>query len=231
MRSLPLLLLVATFGIIAAPPSANAQDWGVRRPHRTLLVPHVAPQPVQVVVTPPATRVIRTRVVIRDPQPTTLELRPEERIQTAGPRWYLGAGMGALLRFGDETSATPSYRFDAGILAGSAEFSLRFDLAPGFDERASLYTAGAGFGYRFLEGSRVRPVLGVGLETIFYNPQEEDTQRAFAATGRGAVELDVPTRFGNLAIGLDATIHQPIAGSESAMRRLLGIGAHIHLVF
>ncbi|MEM9070676.1 MAG: hypothetical protein AAGE52_19370 [Myxococcota bacterium] len=218
-----LLILVA----LVLPNVADAQyvHQPVRQPTRYLLVPPAQPpiQPVvvhrPVVVQPPQRVIVQRRVVVHP-----VEVEPEPEVH-----WFVGAGAGALLRFDAGREATPSYQLAFGVGVGKAEFSLRFDLAPGFEsetEEASLYTAGAGFGYRFLDG-RIHPVVGVGLESLFYNPEGGETSRAFAATGRLGVDLDVPTRFGALAVGLDVTAHQPLAGAEQANATLLGIGAHL----
>lgn len=228
------------FGLLAALvlPSLTSAQY-VRQPERYLLInpPVQQPPPVHVVhVVPPPRQV----VVVRNPPPVQrvrvrVETTPTETRATNESGWFIGAAAGALLRFDNEhREATPSYRLDAGVSLGQAEFGLRFDLAPAFqtgDERAALYTAGAGFGYRFLEGSRVRPVIGLGLESVFFNPVGAETSRAFAVNARVGLDLDVPTNFGALSVGLDVTGHQPIAGADQAENTLLGIAAHLALRF
>lgn len=229
----PFLALLAA---LVLPSLAGAQY--VQQPERYLLInpPRRVVQPV-VVTAPPPERVV---VVHNQPTPTPhvrvhVQTTRNDDTPDDGPRWFLGAGAGALLRFdGLHREATPSYRLDAGVTLGQVEFGLRFDLAPSFqqgEERASLYTAGAGFGYRFLEDSRVHPVIGLGLESVFFNPADGETSRAFALNARIGMDLDVPTHFGHVALGLDVTGHQPIAGDEIAKARLLGIGAHFGLHF
>lgn len=232
MRRLAHLTLLAA---LVLPSIASAQY--VRQPERYLLInpPRRVVQPVVVQTAPPPQRVV---VVHNRPAPQ-VRVRVETGRPTTStddsPRWFLGAGAGALLRFdGLHREATPSYRLDAGVTLGQVEFGLRFDLAPSFqqgEDRASLYTAGAGFGYRFLKDSRVHPVIGLGLESVFFNPAGGPTSRAFALNARVGLDLDVPTNFGHLALGLDVTGHQPLAGDDEAEATLLGIGAHFGLHF
>ena len=210
------------FALLAAfilPSLASAQY--VRHPDRYLLInpPRQVVQPVVVHTAPSPERVV---VVHQTPPPPHVRVRVETHRHTEtdddSPRWFLG----------------PSYRLDAGVTLGQVEFGFRFDLAPSFqqgEERAALYTAGAGFGYRFLEDSRVHPVIGLGLESVFFNPAEGETSRAFALNARIGMDLDVPTHFGHVALGLDVTGHQPLAGDDAAQATLLGIGAHFGLYF
>lgn len=234
MRPCAPLALAALTLTLFLPARGEAQV--ARRPVRYLFVD----PPPQVVVTPPPPVVPLPppgRVLVRVHTPPPLPAPPASppAVDADDPQWFVGAGAGALFRFdGAGREATPSYRLDLGVALGGAEFGLRFDLAPGFqtgDDRAALYTAGAAFGYRFLPRTRLHPVVGIGLESVFFNPQGASTARAFALTGRVGLEMDVPTAFGTIAVGLDVRAHQPLAGAEEAQATLLGAGAHFALRF
>ena len=237
MKMFAFMIPLVSFAIAS---SVDAQE---RYPQRYLLTgqPHVVVHrtPVVTPVVPPH----RVRVVVHHRstpvEPVEPVEPPAERPPASSPRWFVGVGTGALLRFGDQNGATPSYRIHAGVIVNQAEFVFRFDLAPGFEvgdpaagtADAALYTAGAGFHYRFFKNSVVHPVVGIGLETVFFNPEGAETSRAFGLTARLGAEMGFATRFGEVALGLDATGHQPLAGAQEAMARLLGIGAHLDFRF
>ncbi len=229
-RTLALAALLASF---ASPGAAQR----ARRPTRYLFLDPPAasvevrvraPAPVLPVVPEPVLPVVPEPVlpVVPEPAPTP---------QPNPPRWFVGAGTGALIRFdGAGRDATASYRLDLGVAVGGAEFGLHFDLAPRFQrgaEPAALYTAGAAFGYRGLPGSRLHPIVGLGMESLFLNPQGAGTARAFAFTARLGLELDVPSAFGALAVGFDLRAHQPVAGAPKAQATFLGLAAHLALRF
>ncbi len=218
--------------VLGLPTRGGAQI--VRGPVRYLFVeprPTVV-RPAAVALASPARQVlVRVRTnpaphVARDHGPPADE---------DAPRWFVGAGAGALLRFdGLGRDAAPSYRLDLGLALGGAEFGLRFDLAPGFqtgDEPAAFYTAGAAFGYRFLQRSRLHPLVGLGLESVFFNPRGATAVRGVALTGRLGLEMDAPTMFGAVSVGLDLRGHQPLAGAAPTQATLLGVGAHFALRF
>jgi len=244
--------LALALGTLAVASEASAQYrdpyTGERHPDRYLLIqPPQRPVVRPVVVQPPQRRV----VVVHHRPPPPVEVRVEHtppppvrrvtlREPRQRPRWFLGVGTGALIRFDQGVAqTTPAYRLHVGTAVDQAEFVFRFDLAPGYEvgdpdagtTDAALYTAGAGFQYRFLEDACVHPVLGLGLETVFFNPQGAETSRSFAVTGRAGLEMGIPTGFGELALGLDVTGHQPLAGTDGAMQSLLGVGAHLDFRF
>lgn len=244
MHSCMLFAAVAA-GIMTAPTTAHAVElyWDghqvVRRPTRYL---YVAP-PQQVLPLPVEVRVVETppsRVLIRvsDPEPQPQPPRVDP-YRTDGSV-ILGAGVGGLVIFGDETYAAAAYKLHLGVAMGQAEFALRFDLAPGAVDvldpasgamvDASLYTAGASFGYRFLPDAFVHPVLGIGVESIFLNPEGMDTSRAFGATARFALELAVPVSSGGaFALGMDVTGHHPFVASQGYLgdrTEMVGFGAY-----
>ena len=191
------LAVLAAFLLPAAlaPESAEAQEW---HPDRYLYVnPRVAPRPVVVVRPAPPPSLV---VVHRAPPPP-VEVRVHT-IHTPTPapivqprsdsRFRVGVGAGALLRFGDaETEAIASYETRLGMIVAQAEFGFRLDPAPRFPGGDAFYTAGAGFRYRFLEDSNVHPHVGLGLETVFYNPVGAETARAFGLTAAAGLEMDV----------------------------------------
>lgn len=240
LTALAALCLALVAPVLAAPSLAEAQ----RHPDRYLLIDPPPPsRRVVVVQQPPPPRRVVVRHVQRPPDvlvrvnrtpPPPVQIDPP---RSTRPRFFVGAGAGALLRFDEGRDATPSYQLRLGLAVDQAEFAFRFDLAPGFEQGgetgadAALYTAGAGFQYRFVEDGSVHPVLGLGLESVFFNPEGSETARAFAATGHFGVELDVPTRFGAVSLGLEARAHQPLAGDDPAMARLLGVDAHLDFRF
>ena len=267
MKPVFVLSLALAAATLVSASSVEAQTYydpyrgpyvtGQRQPDRYLLIQprqrvrrRTYVRPVVRPVTPPHRVVVVHRQTPPPPVPVEIEVETQPatpvnivrpRVRRDTPRWFVGVGTGALLRFGDGgTQATPAYRLHVGTAVDQAEFVFRFDLAPGYDldgedgadpTDAALYTAGAGFQYRFLPNARLHPVLGFGLETVFLNPQGAETLRAFSVTARAGVEMGVPTNFGEIALGLDVTGHQPIAGAEEAMARLVGVGAHLDFRF
>ena len=156
-----------------------------------------------------------------------------------------GAGMGGLFFFGDGiTGVAAAYRLHVGLAVGAAEFALRFDLAPDAMEvartdgglgttPAALYTAGATFNYRFIDGAAVHPVVGAGIETVTIDPHQGKGGTAFAATGRAGLELAYPISHGALALGIDVTGHHLFGATPSfgAMRNMMTFGAYANYRF
>ena len=239
MRIGAVLALALTLGATALTSTAHAVElyWDpvtgqvVRRPTRYLMVDpngYALPPPRRVtVVVPPARPVPPPATVVVQPAPTPTPIVPVRPVPEPAPRdpydtegsVILGAGAGALVIFGQgQAYSTPSYRLHLGVAMDQAEFGLRFDLAPGALDvdgpdgatSAAIYTAGASFGYRFFPDAFVHPVLGVGLETLFLNPEGLESSRAFAATARFGLELAVPVSDGAFALGLDVTGHHPL---------------------
>lgn len=207
----------------------------VLRPHRYLYVdPQVLPPPqpvtVRVVQPPPPTRVVvrtvspppPTRVVIA-PTPTYEEPRVDP-YDTDG-RVIVGAGFGAMAFFRDgEQHFAPGYKLSLGLALDQAEFGMHFDFVPdamdvpgddGESLDAAVYTARAQFQYRLAPRATVHPVVGIGLETIFLNPDGAETGTAFAGTARLGLEFAYPLASGALALGVDATVHQPFGTTQS----------------
>lgn len=245
MHSCILFAAVAA-SLMTVPTTAHAVElyWDghqvVRHPTRYLYVApppqQVLPPPIEVRVVPPPQR--QVLIHVPDPMPTP-EPERVDPYRTDGSI-ILGAGVGGLILFGDETYATAAYKLHLGVAMGQAEFGLRFDLAPGALDivdpssgaavGASLYTAGASFGYRFLPDSFVHPVVGIGFESIFLNPEGMDTSRAFGATARFALELAVPVASGSaFALGMDVTGHHPFVTSQGYLgdrTEMVGFGAY-----
>ena len=156
-----------------------------------------------------------------------------------------GAGMGGLFFFGDGiTGVAAAYRLHVGLAVGAAEFALRFDLAPdameiartdggGGTTPAALYTAGATFNYRFIDGAVIHPVVGAGIETVTIDPHQGKGGTAFAATGRAGLELAYPISHGALALGIDVTGHHLFGATPSfgAMRDMMTFGAYANYRF
>jgi len=156
-----------------------------------------------------------------------------------------GAGMGGLFFFGDGiTGVAAAYRLHVGLAVGAAEFALRFDLAPDAMEvartdggsgttPAALYTAGATFNYRFIDGAAVHPVVGAGIETVTLDPHQGKGGTAFAATGRAGLELAYPISHGALALGIDVTGHHLFGATPTfgAMRDMMTFGAYANYRF
>jgi hypothetical protein len=224
-------LVVLALSFAALP--ALAQTYGpARHPTRYLYVDPPPPvRPVVVVHTPPPPPPRQVVVVqhhtVHTPTPVVVE-PPPPSLQT---RWFLGAGFGGLALLDGDRSAVPAYTLELGLAVDSVELALHADLAPSFTESDALYTVGAAFRYRFLPDARVHPRMGVGLESLFRNPEGAETARAFAATGEVGIDLDVPTTFGALSLGLDTRIHRGLAGDESARVTALSFGAHFALRF
>lgn len=203
--------------------------------------PHESPRRYYV-MNPPPTRPTRVRVHVRhtQPKPATVHVRrvhhvnhvshvePDPEPVARDPYdtdgiVVVGAGAGGLVMMGDSTQVAPAYRLHLGLAVGQAEFALRSDLAPtGIDvptddggmQDARMYTAGATFNYRFIEGAVVHPVAGAGLETIILDPAQGETGTAFGATMRAGLEFAYPISDGALALGLDVTGHLPFAEAD-----------------
>ncbi len=214
-------LLACALLLFATP--ALAQSHGVeRRPTRYF---YAVPAPEPVPTSAPV--VVVERQVFHEPDP----LPPIELRRNDGIRWFLGAGFGGLALLDGDRSAVPAYALELGAALDGIELALHTDLAPAFTEGDALYTLGAAFRYRFLPKARVRPSLGFGLESLFRNPEGAETARAFAATAEVGLDLDLPTTFGALSLGLDARAHRGIAGAEAARVTAVGFGAHFALRF
>lgn len=233
-RSLRSLQAVVVLALCFVALPTFAQTYGpARHPTRYLYV-EPAPQPVRpqqvvVVQTPPRPQhvVVVQHHTVHTPTPPSIEL-PEPSL---GARWFIGAGFGGLALLDGDRSAVAAYTLELGLAVDSVELALHADLAPSFTESDALYTVGAAFRYRFLPEARVHPRMGVGLESLFRNPEGAETARAFAATGEIGLDLDVPTTFGALSLGLDTRIHRGLAGDERARVTALSFGAHFALRF
>jgi hypothetical protein len=230
----PALRAFVVLALSFAALPALAQTYGpARHPTRYLYVDPPPPpvRPVVVVHTPPPPRqhvVVVQHHTVHTPTPVVVEPPPTPSPQT---RWFLGAGFGGLALLDGDRSAVPAYTLELGLAVDSVELALHADLAPSFTESDALYTVGAAFRYRFLPDARVHPRMGVGLESLFRNPEGAETARAFAATGELGIDLDVPTTFGALSLGLDTRIHRGLAGDESARVTAMSFGAHFALRF
>lgn len=230
----PALRAFVVLALSFAALPALAQTYGpARHPTRYLYVDPPPPpvRPVVVVHTPPPPRqhvVVVQHHTVHTPTPVVVEPPPTPSLQT---RWFLGAGFGGLALLDGDRSAVPAYTLELGLAVDSVELALHADLAPSFTESDALYTVGAAFRYRFLPDARVHPRMGVGLESLFRNPEGAETARAFAATGELGIDLDVPTTFGALSLGLDTRIHRGLAGDESARVTAMSFGAHFALRF
>ncbi|MBX3251774.1 MAG: hypothetical protein KF901_31640, partial [Myxococcales bacterium] len=215
-----LALAALTSGVV------DAQDHA-RRPVRFLYVDD--PVVTQPVVVAPAPRVILTPAPAPSPvvvvtHHTTYEPEPIAPPPPAmQPSWFFGVGAGGLALLDGSRGAVPSYALELGVGLDVVDVVLRADLARAFSEGDSLYTAGAGFRYRFATG-RVQPRLGAGLESLFRHAGGQPAARAFAATAEIGVDLRVPTHFGALEIGLDTRLHRGLAGDERARVTVLAFG-------
>ncbi|MCB9603618.1 MAG: hypothetical protein H6720_25140 [Sandaracinus sp.] len=222
--------LLALALTLAALPAA-AQTYGpARRPTRYLYVepappPVVVVQPAPLPPPPPRQIVVVQHHTVHQPEPLPT---PRARLDT---RWFVGAGFGGLALLDGDRSAVPAYALELGLAVEEVELAFHADLAPAFTDNDALYTLGAAFRYRFLPDARLHPRLGFGLESLFRNPEGAETARAFAATGELGLDLDVPTSFGALAVGLDMRAHRGLAGDESARVTVLGFGIHAALRF
>lgn len=215
------LLLACALFFVAAP--AVAQIRGVeRRPVRYL---YAAPS------REPALRPARVVVVERPVNPGLDRLPRLEPRRDGGVRWFLGAGFGGLALLDGDRGAVPAYSVELGAAVDGVELALHADLAPAFTEADALHTVGAAFRYRFLPEARVHPSLGFGLESLFRHPDGAEVARAFAATAEVGLDLDLPTTFGALSLGLVARAHRGIAGAEAARVTAVGFGAHFALRF
>lgn len=231
LRSALRALVVLALSFAALP--ALAQTYGpARHPTRYLYVDPPPPvRPVVVVHTPPPPPPRQVVVVQHHTVHTPTPVVVEPTTPSLQTRWFLGAGFGGLALLDGDRSAVPAYTLELGLAVDSVELALHADLAPSFTESDALYTVGAAFRYRFLPDARVHPRMGVGLESLFRNPEGAETARAFAATGEVGIDLDVPTTFGALSLGLDTRIHRGLAGDESARVTALSFGAHFALRF
>jgi len=215
--------LTLTAILLAALP-AGARPWAQPPPPRYI---HVVP--VQVPVPPPP-----------PPAPVIVAHLRQNPYETPG-LVIAGAGLGGLLlRMGNgDQTVTPSYLLHLGLAVGDAEFALRASLAPealslpdgaGGEQEVGIYATRASFNYRFLRGSPVHPVAGLGLEMIAASPAHGDDGYAFAATARLGLELAFPLSDGALALGLDTTGHLPFArtdGFPMDLTLMLGFGAYV----
>jgi hypothetical protein len=151
---------------------------------------------------------------------------------------------GMMLRLGNgDQAVTPSYMLHLGLAVGDAEFALRANLAPEAltlpvgstgEQEVGIYATRATFNYRFLQGTPVHPVAGLGLEMIAASPAHGDDGYAFAATARLGLELAFPLSDGALALGLDTTGHLPFTRTKTFpidLSFMLGFGAYVDYRF
>jgi hypothetical protein len=176
-----------------------------------------------------------------DPAPVPVAER--DPYDTAG-LVIAGGGLGGLiLRADGETSVTPSYLLHLGLAVGAAEFALRANLAPnaitwtdpeGRGVDVGIYATRASFNYRFLQGSVIHPVAGLGLEMIAATPTMGADGYCFAASARLGLELAFPLSNGALALGIDTTGHLPFAATDTFhadLSLMLGFGAYLDYRF
>ena len=219
----------------------------VRQPRRYYVRRVPPPSPtVRVITAPPPA--VRVRVVA-PVAPTRIVVDGTEVSEERDPYdtngiVVVGGGVGGIFLFGDGiTDVAMGYKLQVGLAVGAAEFALRLDLAPealelslpdGAATPAALYTSGASFNYRFLPGATVHPVFGIGLEAIFLDPHEADTETSFAVSGRAGLEFAYPLSDGALALGLDATGHHPFATTDpdqGVTADILSFGAYANYRF
>ncbi len=232
-----LLLWLATSVALAQPYDGTAEQ-----PVRYLLdgvtpTVVVTPLPPPVVVTRPVTPVwVDVTPDYGDPVVVTVHDHERDPYDTEGIV-IAGAGVGGLVfPSSSAPGATLAYRLTLGVAVGPADFSLRFDLAPGLGQTDTgqawgFYTFGASFGYRFLQGAVVHPVAGFGLEGMIAG--ENDGALAFAVTARGGLELAYPMSDGALALGLDVTGHHAFGSQDfpGAYENAVSFGAYAHWRF
>ena len=213
--------------LLAAAP-AGARQWAQPPPPR-----HVHVVPVLVPDPPPP-----------PPRPVIVAHLRQDPYETPGIV-IAGAGLGGMmLRLGNgDQAVTPSYRLHLGLAVGDAEFALRASLAPEAlslpvgsvgEQEVGIYATRASFNYRFLRGTPVHPVAGLGLEMIAASPAQGDDGYAFAATARLGLELAFPLSDGALALGLDTTGHLPFTRTKTFpvdLSFMLGFGAYVDYRF
>jgi hypothetical protein len=178
--------------------------------------------------------------VVVDPGPSSTERDPYDTDGLV----IAGAGAGGIFLFGDGiTHAALAYKLHLGLAIDQSEFAIRANLVPDAGDVASpsgggtpsaLYTIGASFNYRFLDGAIVHPVAGAGLETLILDPHEGETGTAFAVTARAGLEYAYPIADGALALGIDVTGHLPFGVTEQYAAdavAMLDFGAYLDYRF
>lgn len=235
-------LVIAWLCLVSSTASAQPYDGAAEHPVRYLLdgvtpAVVVTPAPPPVVVTQPMTQVwVDVEPQYSDPVVVTVHDHARDPYDTAGIV-IVGAGVGGLMfPSSSAPGATLAYRLTLGVAVGAADFSLRFDLAPGLGQTDAgrswgFYTFGASFGYRFLDEAVVHPVAGFGLEGL--SAGENDGALAFAVTARGGLELAYPMSDGALALGIDVTGHHAFGSREfpAAYANAVSFGAYAHWRF
>ena len=237
-----LVISCACFALCLLPAVASAQpyDGSAEHPVRYLLdgvtpTVVVTPLPPPVVVTRPVTPIwVDVEPQYDDPVVVTVHAR--DPYDTHGIV-IAGVGVGGLVfPSAAAPGATLAYRLTLGVAVGAADFSLRFDLAPGLGQTDAgkswgFYTFGASFGYRFLDAAVVHPVAGFGLEGV--SAGDDDGALAFAMTARGGLELAYPMSDGALALGLDVTGHHAFETRNfpGAYANAVSFGAYAHWRF
>lgn len=241
-RSLVSSCALAALFLVPATAAAQPYDGTAEHPVRYLLdgvtpTVVVTPAPPPVVVTRPVTPMwVEVEQPYSDPVVVTVHDHERDPYDTAGIV-IVGAGVGGLV-FPSSAApgATLAYRLTLGLAVGPADFSLRFDLAPGLGQTDAgrswgFYTFGASFGYRFLDDAVVHPVAGFGLEGV--SAGENDGALAFAMTARGGLELAYPMSDGALALGIDVTGHHAFGTRDfpAAYSNAVSFGAYANWRF
>ena len=100
-------------------------------------------------------------------------------------------------------------------------------------DSVAVYPAAAVVRRTFLERSRLRPTLGLGLESMVVVPAFADNELNLSALGRVGVELEIPATLGTLAVGVEVTGHLPLAesGTSSNIGVLANFSSFIDLRF
>ena len=164
----------------------------------------VAPLPPPPAVDPPA-----------DP-PT--HPQPQER---RDPRtaFFVGAGYGGMTGF--QGSAAGTWRLHVGLGLGATEIGLRADIANraldalANTEPGNVYLISAEVAHRFLEGSTVRPVLGLSFDRWQVDADRGVSAGAFGVGARGGVEVHYHLNpNAALVFGADLGYHRMLAAID-----------------
>jgi hypothetical protein len=125
-----------------------------------------------------------------------------------------------------------SYHLHLGLAVGPAEFAIDADLVPAIEEGRALSSWAASFGYRFLDGADVHPVVSAGLAAIVHD-DGTSTHTQLGAVARIGLELAFPLDDGALALGLDLSEHHALTGRDQVgnLADALQLGAHLHYRF
>lgn len=206
--------------LTALPGAASAIEIYASTPVGTVVPSPRVWVPPTVVVRPPPV-VVTTHRVVEVPAPQDDPPTHPQPAERRDPRtsFFVGAGYGGMTGF--QGSAAGTWRLHLGVGLGATEIGLRADLANrALDALANtspgnVYLLSAEVAHRFLEGSTVRPVLGLSFDRWQVDADSGASAGAFGVGARGGVEVHYHLNPGAaLVFGADLGYHRMLASID-----------------